>query len=133
MFAVGKNLRLVGEIGAAGIDEIDAGQPVFARDFLRAQMLLHRDRIVRAALDRGVVADDHAFAALDASDAGDDSGGMDVAVVHAEGGERRNSRNGEPGSTSRSTRSRGRNLPRVRMALARAFVAAQRSELPFAI
>ena len=33
--------------------------------------------------------DDHAFAALDAADAGDDAGGVDVVVVHAVGGERR--------------------------------------------
>ena len=89
MLAVGKYLRLVGQIGAAGIDEIDARQPVLARDLLRAQMLLHRDRIIGAALDRGVVADDHAFAARDAADAGDDAGGVDIAVIHAEGGERR--------------------------------------------
>ena len=35
------------------------------------------------------LAHDHAFAALDAADAGDDAGGVDVAVIHAEGGERR--------------------------------------------
>ena len=33
--------------------------------------------------------DDHAFAALDAADAGDDAGGMDGVVVHAVGGKRR--------------------------------------------
>ncbi len=36
-----------------------------------------------------VVADDHAFAALDAADAGDQAGAMDVVVIHAVGGERR--------------------------------------------
>ena len=89
MLAVGKHLGLVRQVGAAGIDQIDAGQPVLARDLLRAQMLLHRHRIVGAALDRGVVAHDHAFAAFDAADAGDQAGAVDRVVVHAVGGERR--------------------------------------------
>jgi hypothetical protein len=46
-----------------------------ARDLLRAQMLLHRQRIVGAALHGGVVDDDHHLAALDAADAGDHAGG----------------------------------------------------------
>ena len=89
MLAVGKHLGLVRQVGAAGIDQIDAGQPVLARDLLGAQMLLHRHRIVGAALDGGVVAHDHAFAALDAADAGDQAGAVDGVVVHAVGGERR--------------------------------------------
>ena len=38
-------------------------------------MLFHRHRVIRAALDGGVVADDDAFLARDAADAGDDAGG----------------------------------------------------------
>src|SRR6185369_13840194 len=72
------------QVRAARIDKVNARQIVVAGDFLCAQVLFHRHRIVRAALDRRVVADDHAFAAGDASDAGDDSGGGDVVVVHAE-------------------------------------------------
>ena len=89
MLAVGEHFGLRRQIGAAGIDQIDAGQPVLARDLLRAQMLLHRHRVIGAALDGGVVGDDHAFAALDAADAGDDAGGVHRAVVHAVGGQRR--------------------------------------------
>ena len=89
MVAVGKHLGLVRQVGAAGIDEIDAGQPVLERDLLGAQMLLHRHREVGAALDGGVVGDDHAFAALDAADAGDQAGAVDRILVHAVGGERR--------------------------------------------
>ncbi len=89
MLAVGKHLGPLRQVGAAGIDQIDARQPVLARDLLRAQMLLHRHRIVGAALDGGVVAHDHAFAALDAADAGDDAGAVDRVLVHAVGGERR--------------------------------------------
>ncbi len=89
MLAVGKHFRLRRQIGAAGVHQIDAGQPVLARDLLRAQVLLDRHRVIAAALDGGVVGHDHAFAAFDAADAGDDAGGVHVAAVHAEGGERR--------------------------------------------
>ena len=85
----GKDLVLHRQEGAAGIDHVDAGQIVLPRDILRAQMLLHRHRIIGAALDGGVVGDDDAFAARDAPDAGDDAGGMDVAAIEAVGGERR--------------------------------------------
>ncbi len=89
MVAVGKDLVLVRQIGAAGIDEIEAGQPVLPRDLLGAQMLLHGDRVVGAALDRGVVGDDDAFAPRDAADAGDDPRRRHVAAIHAVGRELR--------------------------------------------
>ena len=82
MLAIGEDLGPMRQIGAAAIDEIEARQAVLDRDFLRAQMLLHRQRIVGAALDGGVVADDHAFAPRDAADAGDEAGAMDVVAVH---------------------------------------------------
>ena len=89
MIAVGKHLGLVRQVGASRVDEVDAGEPVFTRDLLRAHVLLHGQRIVGAAFDGGVVADDHAFAAFDPADAGDDAGGMDLVLIHAVGGERR--------------------------------------------
>ncbi len=58
------------------------------RHLLRPEMLLDRDRVVRAALDRGVVADDHTLAAGDAADAGQDAGPGRLVVVQAGGGER---------------------------------------------
>ena len=74
MLAIGKDLVLQRQEGAAGIDQIDARQMVVARDLLRAQVLLHRDRIIGAALDGGVVGDDDAVAPAHAADAGDDAG-----------------------------------------------------------
>ena len=85
----GKTSVLVGQIGAAGIDQVDARQPVLARDLLGAQVLLDRDRVVGAALDRGVVGDDHALAAHHPADAGDDAGARHLVVVHAVRGELR--------------------------------------------
>ncbi len=89
MLAVGKDIVLVRQIGAAGIDEVEAREAVLARDFLGAQMLLHGDRKVRPALHRRVVDDDDAFAARDAADPGDDARRRDLAAIHAVGGELR--------------------------------------------
>ena len=63
VLAVGEDLVLHRQERAAGVDQVDARQPVLQRDLLRAQVLLHRHRVVGAALDRGVVGDDHALAA----------------------------------------------------------------------
>jgi hypothetical protein len=59
--AVGEDLVLLRQEGAAGVDQVDAGQAVLLRDLLRAQVLLHRHRVVGAALHGGVVGDDHAL------------------------------------------------------------------------
>ena len=87
MVAVGKDVLLAWQVGAAGIDQIDARQVVLAGDLLCAQMFLHGDRIVGAALDRCVVGDDDAFAPLDAADAGDQPGRRHRLVVDPVGSE----------------------------------------------
>ena len=81
--AVGEDLVLPGQEGAARVDQVDAGQVVLLGDLLRAQVLLDRHRVVGAALHRGVVGHDHAFDALHAADAGDDAGARRLVVVHA--------------------------------------------------
>jgi hypothetical protein len=60
-------------------------------------MLLHRHRVVGAALDGGVVADDHHLAPGDAADAGDHAGAMHILVVHVIGGERADLEEGRAG------------------------------------
>ena len=89
VFAVRKDLVLQRQERAAGIDQVDAGQAVLAGDFLRAQVLLHRHREVGAALDGGVVGDDHHFLVHHPADAADHARGGRGIVVHAFGGERR--------------------------------------------
>ena len=69
--AVGEDLVLVRQVGAARVDEVDAGQAVLGGDLLRPQVLLDRHRIVGAALHRGVVGDDHHLLPGDPADAGD--------------------------------------------------------------
>ena len=87
VFAVGKDVVLARQEGAARVDQVDARQPVLHRDLLRAQVLLHRHRIVGAALHRRVVGDDHHLLPVHPADAGDDAGRRRLAVVHAVRGE----------------------------------------------
>ena len=89
VLAIREHLVLQRQEGAARVDEVDAGQAVLERDFLRAQVLLDRDRVVGAALDGRVVRDHEQFAAVDAADAGHEARGRRVVAVHAAGGERR--------------------------------------------
>src|SRR6185503_17219114 len=113
MLAVGEDVVLLGKEAAARVDQIDARQPVLRRDLLRAQVLLDRHGIVSPALDGRVVRHDHAFAARHAADAADDRGGMHVAAVHPPGADLAASEDGDPGSSSERTRSRGSILPRA--------------------
>ena len=84
---IGKDVVLEWEEGAAGIDEVDAGEVVLFGDFLGAEVFFDGEGVVGAALDGGVVGDDDAGVAGDEADAGDDAGGWDVIVVDAIGGE----------------------------------------------
>ena len=86
--AVGEDLGLEGEERAARVHEVEAREPVLAGDLLCAEVLLHRERVVRAALDRRVVGDDHALPSLDDADPGHDPRRRRVAVVQLPGGER---------------------------------------------
>ena len=86
---VREHLVLPGQERPAGVDQVDARQPVVQRDLLRAQVLLHRDRVVGAALHGRVVGDDHAFAPAHPAHAGDDARGRGLVAVHAVRGQRR--------------------------------------------
>ncbi len=72
--AVGEDLGLQRQEGAARVDQVDARQVVLLGDLLGAQVLLDRHREVGAALHGGVVGHDHALASVDAADPGDDAG-----------------------------------------------------------
>ena len=73
VLAVREDLGLQRQERAARVDEVQARQLVLLGDLLRAQVLLDRQREVRAALHRRVVRDDHALPALDDADARDDA------------------------------------------------------------
>ncbi len=85
--AIREDLGLQREERAARIDEVETRQPVLAGDLLRAQVLLDRERVVRAALHGRVVRDDDALSPLDDADPGDDPRRRRVAVVQLPGRE----------------------------------------------
>ena len=85
---VGEHVRLEREERPTRVDEVHAREPVLLCHLLRAEVLLHRERVVRAALDGRVVRDDDAVPPFDHADPGDDPGGRGVAVVELPGGER---------------------------------------------
>lgn len=77
--AVGEDIGLVGEVGAAGVDHVDAAvaslvldlghvfqirvslrEIVLLRNGLCAEMLLHGDGVVRSSLDSAIVRNNHA-------------------------------------------------------------------------
>jgi hypothetical protein len=122
---VRKNFVLHGQEGAAGIDQIDAGQPVFHGDFLRPQMLFHGQRVIGAALHRRIVGDDHAFDAFDAADAGDHRGRRDIAAIHAIGGELADFQKGRAGVEQAIDPLARQQLAACQMLLARRFRAAE--------
>ena len=70
---------------------------ILLRDFLCTQMLLDRHRVIRAALHRGVITDNHAFLAFDAADAGDHTSCRCGVVIHLEGCELREFEKGGAG------------------------------------
>ena len=83
MLAIGKDLVLQRQERAAGINQVDAGQAVGSRDLLSAQMLLHGDREICAALYGGIIRHDHAFLARYPANPRDNAGARNVIVVHA--------------------------------------------------
>jgi hypothetical protein len=101
MIPIGKHFGLMRQIGAAGIDQIEAGQPILARDLLRSQMLFHRHRIIGAAFDGRVIADDDAFTPGDPADAGDQAGAMNGVLVHLVRRQRRQFQERRPGIDQR--------------------------------
>src|SRR3546814_11572282 len=58
MLAVRKNLCLIRQVRPTRINQINAWQPIFRRDFLRAPALFYRQRIIGAAFHRRTVAHD---------------------------------------------------------------------------
>ena len=85
MVAIRKDLRLVGQVRPAAVDKVDARQAVLLRDLLRAQVLLHRHRVVGAALHRRIVGSDHHLPTADTPDSGDHARTVDVPFVHPVG------------------------------------------------
>src|SRR5437588_5036226 len=89
MIAARKHFVLQRQKGAAGIDKIDAGQVVFRGNLLRPQMLLHGDGVVGAAFHRRIIRNNHAVAAADAANSGNDARRRQRIGIHLVRRERR--------------------------------------------
>jgi len=91
--ALDEDLRLIAQVRATGLHQIDQRQLVDQRDFLCAKILLQAHRCDRTALDRAVADFDQAAHAAHVPDASNQPTAENVAlavvVVHAEAGERR--------------------------------------------
>ena len=66
-----EDLALRREIRAAGLDQVDDGQPVLLGDLCATPALLRRERVRRAAANRRVIRADEALGSLDDTDPGD--------------------------------------------------------------
>ena len=80
---VREHLVLFRQKRAARIHQVDTGQAVHPGDFLGAQVFLYRHRVIGAALDGGIVGDDHAFTPRHAPDAGNDPRARHGIVIHS--------------------------------------------------
>mmetsp|Transcript_45653 Transcript_45653/g.122749 ORF Transcript_45653/g.122749 Transcript_45653/m.122749 type:complete len:344 (-) Transcript_45653:720-1751(-) len=85
--AIREHLVLQGQERTARVHEVDARKSILDRDLLRPQVLLHRHRIVGAALDGRIVCHKEHLAPVDKADACHDAGRMGLPVVHVEGGQ----------------------------------------------
>src|SRR5690606_177430 len=82
VFLVREYFVLLREVGTTGINQVDAGQPVFFGDGLGANVLFDGQRVIGAALDGGIVGQHQAFDAANPSDAGDDAGRRHPILVN---------------------------------------------------
>src|SRR3989344_2364976 len=87
VLAVREYLILARQVGAAGVDQVDARQAILLSNGLRAQVFFHRQRVVATAFYRGVVGHDHAFDTLDSADAGHYTCRRHFFAVHLMGGQ----------------------------------------------
>ncbi len=83
MIAVGEDIGLKRQIRAAAIDQIDARQVIGLGNFLRAQVLFDRCRIVGTALHSRIIAGDHHLTARDAANTRNHARAAYVAAIHA--------------------------------------------------
>jgi hypothetical protein len=126
VIAVGEDLALVRQVGAARIDQVDARQAVGLGNLLRAEMLLDRHRVIGAALHSGIVGDDHAHPPRNPPDRGDDPGTRNLAVVEVAGGELAELEQRRAGIEQALDALAGEQLAARCVALARGFATAQR-------
>ena len=88
VLAVGEDFRLQGQERSAAVHQVNGGQAERPRDLLRPEVLFHRERVVGAALHRGVVGRHHHQPPRDRPHSRDQSRRRGGRVVALEPGER---------------------------------------------
>jgi len=78
---VREDFVLLGQMRAAGIDEIDTGKMVLLGNLLRTQVFFYRNRVIASTFNGRVVCNDDALATGDSTDTGDDAGRRYRAIV----------------------------------------------------
>ena len=97
MEPVRKDFILVGQVGAAGIHEVNAGEVALFCNGLGPQVFLDRNRVIGTTLDGGIIDHDHTLLTEYAAYARNDTGAGGFIVVHAVGGELRQFKEGGAG------------------------------------
>ena len=129
VIAVGENFVLIGQVRAATVDQIDAGQIVLFGDLLCTQVLFDGHRIIGAALHGGVVAHNHHLVALHPANACNDTRTRGGAIVHAMGCRRANFQKGGSGIEQVRDTLTGQHLATRDMAFTGPVAAAKSSRL----
>ena len=83
VIAIWKHFCLKRQKRTARIDKINAWQPVFGRDLLRAKMLFHCHGKISTALNCGVVRNNHTVLTADDSDSRHNSRTWGSAIIEA--------------------------------------------------
>ena len=122
---VRKHLVLLGQEGAPGIHQIQAGEAVLFGDGLGPGLLLHGQGVVGSPLHGRIVDEDHALPSAHAADAGDQTGAGYVVLVHVVGRELGELEKGRAGIEQRVQALPGQQLASFHMALARFFTTAK--------
>ena len=83
---IGENVFLIRQEGTAGIHQRDNRKTVLPGNLLGAHVLARGHAEIGAALNGSVIGDDHALAALDHTDAGDDAATRWHAIIFVQPG-----------------------------------------------
>ena len=83
MVAIREYLVLVGQVRAAAVNKVDAGEIASRRDLLGAQVFFDGHRVIGAAFDGRVIANDHDLRARHSADTCDHARARRRPVVHA--------------------------------------------------
>ena len=86
--AIGEDVSLHREEGTTAINQVDAGEPILLGDLLGTEMLLHREWVVGAALDRSIIRDNHHLTPTNTADTSNNPCSGNIIAVDVVGRQR---------------------------------------------